>query len=235
MYGMLTAQKRWSTPCYTSLVLTCNKGAPECYRFNEYYMNTSIPTGQGTDIWSFGCVLSEAVVWMAEGPGGLDEYRKARENHFSRSTSPNSKLLGACFHDGTKVIDTVLVWHERAKKSLQDSSHVTGKIEDIIRQGCLLEHSSLRKNGQQLDIQFDMALGGAAPAPIKIANMALSSLEADPRFRGILPIPQMLLVAPENDPENTDPSNQGNISGNHLSPYSTLNEQKQQLSLVSRS
>ncbi|KAL1635093.1 hypothetical protein SLS56_001845 [Neofusicoccum ribis] len=55
-------------------------GAPECFRVDGVVGSLNISVKQNVDIWSLGCVWSEAAVWVISGKQG-------------------------CFHDGTKVLD----------------------------------------------------------------------------------------------------------------------------------
>lgn len=50
------------------------------------------------DVWSFGCVLSEALAWLQGGQQGLEAYRQSRRREQER-LSPNFSAIEA-FHDG---------------------------------------------------------------------------------------------------------------------------------------
>ncbi|KAF2110564.1 kinase-like domain-containing protein [Lophiotrema nucula] len=54
---------------------TVEYGAPEC-RDPDTLEQRHI--GRASDIWSLGCVLAEVMVYMQEGHGGLEEFRKSR-------------------------------------------------------------------------------------------------------------------------------------------------------------
>ncbi|KAF2113679.1 hypothetical protein BDV96DRAFT_647930 [Lophiotrema nucula] len=73
---------------------TAAYGAPETFR-------ESLPVTQAIDIWSLGCVYSEAIVWTVLGKQGLEIYKETRRNALMKralSTDPFPKT----FHDGTK-------------------------------------------------------------------------------------------------------------------------------------
>ncbi|KAH8748010.1 kinase-like domain-containing protein [Hyaloscypha sp. PMI_1271] len=130
-------------------------GPPECFRFRERWLNTSAQTSQGVDIWSFGCILSEAVVWMGMGYAGLEKYRTARNSHPSRSEEDYMEL-SSCFHDGIKKIDTVDEWHKKAIGSLQVADELIRKIVEKF-ESCFIDEARLRCKADMLDFMLSKA------------------------------------------------------------------------------
>jgi hypothetical protein len=64
------------------------------------------------DIWSLGCVFSEAVYWSVFGPNGHRQYQDTRRT----TTVPALEVSGysGCFHDGRSIHATVREFHRTA-------------------------------------------------------------------------------------------------------------------------
>jgi hypothetical protein len=120
------------------------------------------------DIWSFACILSEAIVWMGMNYDGLQEYRGARMDHNSKSHYPK---LGDCFHNGTKLLGLVSEWHTKAKQSLRATDHITTEVVEIIEVHVFREKSSqLRINAKQFSLELDRALKEAQKSINGVSN-----------------------------------------------------------------
>jgi len=77
-----------------------------------------------SDIWSLGCIYSEAAVWIEEGYNGLVDYRKKRMAETDRTSFKG----GDCFHDGVRVLKSVLDAHRDVEDSLRRSNYITSDI-----------------------------------------------------------------------------------------------------------
>jgi len=77
-----------------------------------------------SDIWSLGCIYSEAAVWIEEGYNGLVDYRKKRMAETDRILFKG----GDCFHDGVRVLKSVLDAHRDVEDSLRRSNYITSDI-----------------------------------------------------------------------------------------------------------
>ena len=73
------------------------------------------------DIWSLGCIYSEAAMWIVDGYEGLVDYRKQRMAEISRILLKD----GDCFHNGKQVLQTVLDAHTYIEERLRRSDHIT--------------------------------------------------------------------------------------------------------------
>ena len=103
-------------------LLTGKAGAPECYRWNDITERSPLQVGQNVDIWSAGCVFSEAAIWVVRGWEGLLEYRRRRR--LATERIPNFKN-GGCFHDGAEVLEVVKDMHDNLAEDIRPSDHVT--------------------------------------------------------------------------------------------------------------
>ncbi|RQM04828.1 hypothetical protein DH86_00003915, partial [Scytalidium sp. 3C] len=83
-------------------------GPPECYRGDDFMEQTALKVNPKVDIWSLGCVFSEALIWIRYGYTGVKSYRQERKAETDRI--PGFKD-GDCFHNGLDVLNTVSKWH----------------------------------------------------------------------------------------------------------------------------
>jgi hypothetical protein len=137
-------------------------GAPESFKHDSDWENTPVTTSRHADIWSFVCILSEAIVWMGMNYDGLQDYRKARLAHESRSNHPG---LGDCFHDGIEVLDLVPQWHRKAMQNLRPRDRITAQVVEIIEQYVFqIRRGGLpwKINAKELSLLFDRAVRGAS-------------------------------------------------------------------------
>ncbi|OCL10566.1 kinase-like protein [Glonium stellatum] len=106
-------------------------GAPECYRRNAFQAKSRLKVTQRVDIWSLGCVLSEAAVWVVRGKIGLDKYRRERREEMEQK-DPDFTDLG-CFHDGTEVLRVVTETHELLREDLPRSDKITEGVLELVQ------------------------------------------------------------------------------------------------------
>lgn len=110
---------------FSKLILS--KGAPECHRSDEFLEECKLNVKPSIDIWSFGCVCSEAAVWVVLGMSELISYRSLRRREICRKATFQD---GCCFHDGEKVLETVGALHNRLLKTsvIRAGDHMTRPI-----------------------------------------------------------------------------------------------------------
>ena len=116
-----------------------NSGAPECYRADSDIEKLPLLVKQGVDIWSLGCIFSEAAVWVVYGRDGLSEYRRRRG--VETALIPDFRD-GNCFHDEWLVLDTVTKIHRTLADDIRVRDHVTGAIVDMVTKAMLIEQDS---------------------------------------------------------------------------------------------
>lgn len=108
-------------------------------------MRTRLPFLPHADMWSFGCVLSEVVVWVIHGYSsndGLKGYRSRREAH-----QPNFSPAD-CFHDGDEVISAVTTEMSTALRQKRQYDSVTQAIVNMVEQ-MLEKDPELRPTAKQ--------------------------------------------------------------------------------------
>lgn len=104
-------------------------GAPECYRGADFTHIVPLSVRPSVDIWSLGCICSEAAVWLVRGQDGLQKYRKSREEALRKI--PNFRDQD-CFHDGSRVLECVTQTIEELRQNIRMDDYVTAGILDLI-------------------------------------------------------------------------------------------------------
>lgn len=105
---------------------------------------------QAVDIWSLGCVLSEAATWVVLGQKGIKIFEKVRSESRERAISEQlpsslqSFKRGDFFHDGEGLLKEVLEWHKYLRRPADE---VTTSIID------LLDHQVLGDPTQRITIK----------------------------------------------------------------------------------
>lgn len=110
------------------------------------------------DIWALGCIYSEAAMWIADGYKGLLDYRQQR-------TAETDRILfkgGDCFHDGERVLQSVLDAHAEIEDRLRRSDSITKDVLDTMVDEMLWDED--RPNAKALWRKAEMVLSRARRA-----------------------------------------------------------------------
>jgi hypothetical protein len=91
---------------------------------------------QAADIWSLGCIYSEAALWIADGYSGVVDYRRQRIAETDKM--PNFQG-GDCFHDSERVLKAVLDAHKDIELRLRRSDYITKDALDSMAEEMLWE------------------------------------------------------------------------------------------------
>lgn len=120
-------------------------GAPECYRIAEdkFERGTRRYISDTIDVFSLGCVLLEAAVWLTEGPSGVRRFRDDRR-HEARRAQMEEGIT--CFHDGSELLDCV----QAKLSSLQSNFFLADRLTasvcgSLIRAMLHAQHSNRMK------------------------------------------------------------------------------------------
>lgn len=119
-YGMLSHESK------DGYALIGYTGAPECYRGDRYTDQGKIKIEQRVDVWSLGCIFSEAAVWIALGYEGLLEFRERRS---AATEDVEGFRQSDCFHDGQALLPVVRVCHAEALPAIR---HQIDKITESV-------------------------------------------------------------------------------------------------------
>ena len=98
------------------------------------------------DIWSIGCVFSEAAVWSRFGWRQLLEYRQRRQSQGDFLMNAKSKSV---FHDGRHVLNIVTDTHEQIMKEARSIDQVITGILPMIND-MLSEEATSRPTARQV-------------------------------------------------------------------------------------
>ncbi|KAI2640876.1 hypothetical protein GGS26DRAFT_540133 [Hypomontagnella submonticulosa] len=110
---------------YKLLPSSVTYDAPECSSYPHSKITFS--RLQKCDLWSAGCILSEALVWSILGIEGLKHYRQSRETENKGTRSQGSNA----FHDGKKVLRAVAAAHLAARGVVKTAgSHSVLELTD---------------------------------------------------------------------------------------------------------
>ncbi|ORX99551.1 kinase-like domain-containing protein [Clohesyomyces aquaticus] len=91
--------------------------APESLRDDTFLQGSKIPVGTGIDIWSLGCVFSEAIIWCALGKEGLTKYTRLRTEETDIHPTLRNTGYSGCFHNGETALRAVFDMHIEALDS----------------------------------------------------------------------------------------------------------------------
>ncbi|KAH8881813.1 kinase-like protein [Thozetella sp. PMI_491] len=84
-----------------------------------------------SDIWSFGAVASETLIWSIFGERKRGEYQDLRSEEHSRSSFRNDRYEG-CFHDGHLLLKIVEQMHATALNSTLQGDNLSPIISSLI-------------------------------------------------------------------------------------------------------
>lgn len=127
------------------------------------------------DIWSIGCVYSEAAVWCVCGEEGREEYRRLRQSQVPESACKAG--YEAAFHDGENRLDAVHEMHRLIHYRRIVVDTITFKVGELVLQSMMrvedggpLDASQLRTRCNTLLSDANYALKKAWPTWPKLPS-----------------------------------------------------------------
>lgn len=123
--------------------------APECCMLAMSTKPLTYDADPLIDIWSLGCIFSEAIVWTFLGVDGVKQYRRLRKAETDRIADFKESDYSACFHDGAKILSTVWKMHKEVKNRRTHEDCITEHIIKLI-EGMLGDIKS-RLNAPQVE------------------------------------------------------------------------------------
>jgi hypothetical protein len=97
------------------------------------------------DIWSLGCVLSQAASWVVNGVQALEQFRRLRLKAIGNGLDD-----AAPFHDNGKVLSQIQDWHSYLAKVKRPTDNITTEILEVVSEDMLLDDPSDRKSAQEI-------------------------------------------------------------------------------------
>lgn len=102
-------------------------GAPETFRSHVDTESSPLQVTPDVDIWSIGCVLSEAAVWAHHGWKRVAEYRRQRSVEVETKGGGEGEHI---FHYDGNLLDAVDNIHQDILKKTLASHHITRSVLD---------------------------------------------------------------------------------------------------------
>ncbi|GKT99137.1 serine threonine protein kinase [Fusarium langsethiae] len=113
--------------------------APEASRVYTYETQTIRPVPLSSDIWSLGCVFSEALVWVAGRMAAVDKAASDRRTEIQTFHSLQiNASLGDCFHNTQTALHCVLESQQAAVKALKGPTNLSGTVCTLVKQKMLV-------------------------------------------------------------------------------------------------
>lgn len=116
-------------------------------------------------MWSFGCVLIEAAVWVCFGQRGRIEFQQRRRDE-NNEVAEEQRDLGRsdCFHDGKAVLTTVGEVLDLVQRDGRKSDELTPNIVKLVLDHLLVDKDS-RYNARILSTELGKLVRIAANSP----------------------------------------------------------------------
>lgn len=102
-------------------------GAPETFRSHIDMEASPLQVTQAVDVWSIGCVFSEASVWAHHGWKRVVEYRRQRSLEIKAKGGDEGEHV---FHFGGNLLDAVDNIHQDILRAKQTKDHITRSVVD---------------------------------------------------------------------------------------------------------
>lgn len=102
-------------------------GAPETFRSHIDMEASPLQVTQAVDVWSIGCVFSEASVWAHHGWKRVVEYRRQRSLEIKAKGGDEGEHV---FHFDGNLLDAVDNIHQDILRAKQTKDHITRSVVD---------------------------------------------------------------------------------------------------------
>lgn len=136
-------------------LITSLSGAPEASHYTIFLERGPNRIDFAADIFSFGAITSEILVWIVFGHGGIVEYFKLRKQAMDQNDAFNGSGYAGCFHNGVDPWPEVGQMHQEVREALPTDDHITPKMIDLVEKRMLLGPSRNRDTAITLVKLFD--------------------------------------------------------------------------------
>ena len=113
--------------------------------------------GQKADVWSLGCIFSEAAVWVAKGKAGLFRYRQLRRKSY--------QIFGLgdqdCSHNGKEIHPLVHNHHDEMLKENDDLDPLARRVLGSNVLFNILASSEKRPSAEAVFVRMQKLVGEA--------------------------------------------------------------------------
>lgn len=128
----------------------------------EFFHAEQIP--RVFDVWSLGCIYFEFLIWILYGNGQLDQFRKARFDHFWE-TSGEEFLV----HSNVRSL------LDRLSEDLKGPETALGEVLQVVKRQMLVPDSGKRSTSHDVYDSLARILARAAEEPEYLINPAIWS------------------------------------------------------------
>lgn len=111
------------------------------------------------DIWSLGCVFSEALVWAVYGEERLAKYRTLRSTEIDQVNGLKEAGYGTCFHNGREMLSAVATMLKNACNDRRHHDYVSEALARMIER--MLQPPQYRLDAMQVYNECQQVLRGA--------------------------------------------------------------------------
>uniref|UniRef100_A0A0B7KEL8 Protein kinase domain-containing protein n=1 Tax=Bionectria ochroleuca TaxID=29856 RepID=A0A0B7KEL8_BIOOC len=121
-----------------------NRGTTRTYAPPEIYLGDSVKyiVGPTLDMWSIGCIIIEAAVWLTFNERGRQDFRNKRIEEISKLPDLRNLGYGDCFHDGSVALKCVTEYVNLMKLHGRPSDKITPEIVNLATENLLVEEDS---------------------------------------------------------------------------------------------
>ncbi|CAH0025734.1 unnamed protein product [Clonostachys rhizophaga] len=132
-----------------------NRGTTRTYAPPEIYLGDSVKyvVGSTLDMWSIGCIIFEAAVWLVCGERGRQDFRRKRLEEISRLTTLKNLGYGDCFHNRSVALECIAEYADLMKLHGRQSDEITRQIVKLATKNLLVVRDS-RINSLNLYTRF---------------------------------------------------------------------------------
>ncbi|KAG8164294.1 hypothetical protein KVR01_006212 [Diaporthe batatas] len=123
------------------------------------------------DIWSFGCVLFECLVWMTCGSRGVQAFFQMRQKETDADLRLKDQGYSGCFHNGNdrnQAVDDMMKLVMERRRVFDDLS---GAIGEIIMHDMLIANSKRRLDARTLRPRFERKLEAETRQPENLQTL----------------------------------------------------------------
>ena len=122
-------------------------GAPETFRPDDNIAYFPLQVRRDVDIWSTGCIFSEAAVWSRFGWKRVLEYRGLRQAEVKDRQDLDGEQI---FHDGRYLLQAVHDMHKQISEGPREMDLVTVDILRLLDEDMLLSEDKRRYSAKDV-------------------------------------------------------------------------------------
>lgn len=153
--------------------------APEAARLNEFILRTNLMVTQKIDVWSMGCLFSEAATWMMSSFEGVKAYRTKRCLATEAMAHVEAKQ---CFHDNKRILPVVKQHHSLIRTELdRRGDPLTPKVVEKLVEAMLRSSANNRETALGAYNIADKVICKASEGSLHSSYVTLSPDEPGPR------------------------------------------------------